>query len=112
YDGTNVYSDEIKIQVDFTPKEFTIEQNYPNPFNPSTSIKYSVPYESSIKMFVFNTLGEIVKELVREVKATGNYEVNFNASHLSSGIYFYTLTAQPLNGGESFRSIKKLVLVK
>ena len=60
----------------------------------------------------FILIGEIVKELVSEVKATGNYEVNFNASHLSSGIYFYSLTAQPLNGGESFRSVKKLVLVK
>jgi len=63
-------------------------------------------------MIVFNTLGEIVKELVSEVKATGNYEVNFNASRLSSGIYFYSLTAQPLNGGESFRSVKKVVSVK
>ena len=98
--------------IENLPKEYELAQNYPNPFNPSTSIKYSVPSESTVRLVVFNTLGEIVKELVSEVKATGNYEVNFNASHLSSGIYFYSLTAQPLNGGESFRSVKKLVLVK
>ncbi|MCK9210873.1 MAG: T9SS type A sorting domain-containing protein [Ignavibacteriaceae bacterium] len=110
-DGKYEYSKEVEVEVS-TPLDFNLEQNYPNPFNPSTSIKYSVPYESRVKLIVFNTLGEIVKELVSDVKATGNYEVTFNASHLSSGIYFYTLTAQPLNRGESFRSVKKLVLVK
>ncbi|NCQ18164.1 MAG: T9SS type A sorting domain-containing protein [Ignavibacteria bacterium] len=111
-DGKYEYSKEIEVSVNNLPTEFALGQNYPNPFNPSTTIKYSVPYESSVKMIVFNTLGEIVKELVSEVKATGNYEVNFNASRLSSGIYFYSLTAQPLNGGESFRSVKKVVSVK
>lgn len=116
YNGIRSFSVNASIteinELNNVPKEFDLSQNYPNPFNPSTSIKYSVPFESSVKLVVFNTLGEIVKELVSEVKATGNYEVNFNASHLSSGIYFYSISAQPLNGGESFRAVKKLVLVK
>jgi len=61
---------------------------------------------------VLQSLGEVVKELVSEIKAAGNYEVNFNASQLSSGIYFYSISAQPLKGGDDFRSVKKLVLVK
>ena len=76
------------------PTKFSLEQNYPNPFNPSTKIVYSVPKESQIKLEIFNILGQKVATLVNEVKPTGNYSINFDASSLSSGVYVYQLTSQ------------------
>jgi hypothetical protein len=87
-------------------QKFTLSQNYPNPFNPSTSISYSLPTSSNVKLIVFNTLGQKLKTLVSEYKPAGNYTVNFNASALPSGIYFYKLEAGP------FTQIKKMILIK
>jgi hypothetical protein len=82
------------------PHEFRLEQNYPNPFNPTTSIGYSVGVDSRgslvatmVRLAVYDMLGREVAVLVDEKKAPGNYEVQFNASGLASGIYFYRLTA-------------------
>ncbi|MDZ7625244.1 MAG: M14 family zinc carboxypeptidase [Ignavibacteriaceae bacterium] len=94
--------------------KFSLEQNYPNPFNPSTKIKYAIPNvethrDASLKMVtlkVFDVLGREVATLVNEEKPAGNYEVEFNAKSLSSGIYFYTLQSG------SFTQTKKLVLLK
>jgi hypothetical protein len=88
-------------------------QNYPNPFNPSTIIKYNLPKESNVTIKVYNLLGEVTASLVNnEVKSMGNYEVNFNASNLSSGIYFYEISASAVDGSENFSSIKKMLLIK
>ena len=73
------------------PYAFTLEQNYPNPFNPSTIIKYSIPSESFTTLKVYDVLGNEVATLVNSEKPAGNYEVEFNAKGLSSGIYFYKL---------------------
>lgn len=73
------------------PYSFNLEQNYPNPFNPSTTIKYSLPSESFTTLKVFDVLGNEVAALVNSQKQAGTYEVEFNASNLSSGIYFYKL---------------------
>ena len=88
------------------PEEFNLEQNYPNPFNPNTVISYSLPSASNVKLIVYNTLGQIVKTLESGYKNTGNYSVNFNASNLPSGIYFYKLEAG------QFSQIKKMLLLK
>ncbi|MBE0572624.1 MAG: T9SS type A sorting domain-containing protein [Ignavibacteriaceae bacterium] len=88
------------------PQKFELFQNYPNPFNPSTTIKFSVPKESQINLSVFNILGEQVKELKNELMKPGNYEVNFDASMLASGIYFYRIQAN------AFVQTKKMILVK
>jgi hypothetical protein len=88
------------------PAEFKINPNYPNPFNPSTKISYQVPFTSNVEISVFNMLGEKVVTLLNEVKETGIYEIEWNASNLASGIYFYKMTA-----GE-FSSINKMVLIK
>ena len=73
------------------PEEFNLRQNYPNPFNPTTKINYSIPKTSNVELKVFDILGREVAELVNEEKPAGNYTVNFNASKLSSGIYFYQI---------------------
>ncbi len=96
-----------KIQpVKEIPQNFVLHQNYPNPFNPTTTIKYSVPKVSTVSLKIFDILGSEVRELVHEEKAAGEYEINFNAAGLSSGLYFYQL----ISG--SIISTKKMLLVK
>ncbi len=106
FDGTFNYSEIIEVKVDFTPKKFILEQNYPNPFNSSTIIKYSLPEATSVSITVYDILGTEVKVLVNEKKEPGNYEINFDAVDLPSGVYIYTLTS----GG--FVDTKKLILLK
>ena len=89
-----------------------MEQNYPNPFNPSTRIKYSIPFESTVKIIVFNALGAMVKELVDGIQEAGTYEVNFNSLGISSEVYFYSLSASSTDGKQSFRETKKMILLK
>jgi hypothetical protein len=81
-------------------------QNYPNPFNPVTLIKYNVPYPTNVSIKVFDVLGNEIALLINENKSTGGYEVTFNASNLSSGIYFYKLIT-----GNVTQS-KKMILMK
>ena len=65
--------------------------NYPNPFNPSTTIKYNIPTEGNVRLIVYNSLGEVVGELVNEWQSAGKYSVSFLRNNLSSGVYFYSL---------------------
>jgi predicted extracellular nuclease len=88
------------------PGTYELSQNYPNPFNPSTSIHYSVPVNGQVTLKIFNILGQEVRTLVNTVQSSGSYVVNFNASTLSSGVYFYQLRA------EGFVSVKKMMLLK
>jgi hypothetical protein len=75
------------------PNEFSLRQNYPNPFNPSTRISWQSPVSSHQSIKVFDILGNEIRTLVDEYKSAGTYEVEFNASGLSSGVYFYKLTS-------------------
>jgi hypothetical protein len=88
------------------PIVFKLYQNYPNPFNPSTKIKYSIPELSEVILKVFNVLGEEVTTLVNEEKIAGNYSLEFNASSLPSGVYFYQLQAG------DYTSVRKMILLK
>jgi hypothetical protein len=94
------------------PKTFALEQNYPNPFNPSTAISFSIPKESNVKLFIYNTLGEVISELFSGLKSAGFHEVNFNASNISSGMYFYMIEANSTDGKDNFKQVKKMLLVK
>lgn len=89
-----------------TPISFNLSQNYPNPFNPTTKISYSIQRSGFVTLKVFDILGREAAILVNEVKNAGNYSVDFNASGLTSGIYFYKIEA---NG---FSDVKKMMLLK
>jgi hypothetical protein len=98
------------------PADFVLSQNYPNPFNPSTKINFSLAVESDVKLVIYNILGQELVTLINEQMTAGNYTVNWNAMdqgerHLTSGIYFYKITANGING-QKFQDIKKMVLVK
>ena len=112
FDGSVYYSDAISVEVDFTPKEYTLYQNYPNPFNPSTTIKFALPFDSNVRIAVYNLLGEQVDVIFEQVKEVGYHNVSWNASSLASGVYFYTIEAKSIDGLKNFSSVKKMMLVK
>jgi hypothetical protein len=91
---------------DVIPAAYQLDQNYPNPFNPSTTIRYSIPEAGLVTVKVFNLLGQEVATLVNTQQATGAYEVSFDASQLSSGIYFYSIEVN------NFTATKKMILMK
>ena len=88
------------------PSDFSLSQNYPNPFNPSTKIKFSVPQTSYVSLRIYDMLGNEITTLVNEELAQGEYNVDFIASDLSSGVYFYQLRTN------EFNEIKKMVLLR
>ena len=112
YNGSFRYSGQVEIEADLSPKGFALYQNYPNPFNPSTMIKYAVPEESKISVEIFNSVGEKIGEIDEGVKSAGYYEVTWNSENLSSGIYYYTITAAGSHSKNSFRNTKKMILLR
>ncbi|MGA2667460.1 MAG: carboxypeptidase regulatory-like domain-containing protein, partial [Ignavibacteria bacterium] len=78
----------VKPKTNSIIKEFKLMQNYPNPFNPSTKISFDLPWAGNVKLTVYNSLGQFVKELLNEYKEAGSYTTEFNANTLSSGVYF------------------------
>ncbi len=89
------------------PEKYEMSQNYPNPFNPITNIKFKIPEQSFVTIKVYNMLGQIVKTLVNNTRyEPGSYQTQFNASGLSSGIYFYRIET------ENFSEVKRMVLLK
>ena len=94
------------------PGEFGLQQNYPNPFNPVTEIHYSLPTASKVTLKVFNTLGQTVATIVDGVQEAGFKTVEFDASELSSGLYFYSMTAAGNDQSQSYHNVKKMLLIK
>jgi len=94
------------IQTVEIPNYYSLSQNYPNPFNPSTVIKFTMPKGDNVKLVVFDILGREVRTLVNEFRSSGVYEVNFDASALSSGVYFYRVETG------DFSATKRMLLVK
>ena len=105
FDGTFAYSSQIEAEVK-APNVFSLEQNYPNPFNPNTLISYQIPVNSNVSLKVYDVLGNEILTLLNEEQLAGKYEVEFNATILPSGIYFYQLQAG------NFVESKKMVLMK
>lgn len=92
FNGEYEYSDEVLVE-NIVPVDFELKQNYPNPFNPSTIIKYAVGRQQFVVLKVYDVLGEEIATLVNEEKSAGTYEIKFDASVFTSGVYFYTLEA-------------------
>jgi len=86
--------------------DYALEQNYPNPFNPSTVIKYQIPNDGLVSLKIYDITGQEVKTLINQEQSKGRYEINFDASNLSSGVYFYRLTSG------SYTKSMKMMLVK
>lgn len=96
-----------------TPTNHFLSHNYPNPFNPSTTIRYSIPKNSYVKVQIFNTLGQNIKTLVNEQKEAGYYEITWNAVDQSSGAYFYRIEAADFNNPKyKFVQVHKMLLLK
>jgi hypothetical protein len=96
----------IIVNEEKIPEKYALEQNYPNPFNPVTRIKYSIPKDNFVTLKIYNTLGQEITTLVNEEKQAGTYEISFDATHLASGMYFYSISAG------NFNQTKKMMLVK
>ncbi len=88
------------------PDSYGLSQNYPNPFNPSTNISFTIPTDGVVKLNIYNLLGEVVSELIYDNLQAGTHQYQFNASNLTNGIYFYSIS---VNG---FKKVKKMLLLK
>src|SRR5574338_195034 len=105
FDGSYNYSNVLNVQMR-TPEKFELMQNYPNPFNPATVIRYNIPVTGKVTVKVYDVIGNEIAKLVDEEKPAGNHEITFDASNLSSGIYFYKLQTG------SFIQSKKMILLQ
>jgi hypothetical protein len=88
------------------PESFSLGQNYPNPFNPTTTIDFEVKKSGLVSLRIFNLLGQEVATLVNEIRPAGTYRVSFNAGSLTTGVYFYRLTA------DNFTQTKRMLLIR
>ena len=107
----NLYSYKVGNVTDIETEknqsiEFNLSQNYPNPFNPTTNIKYSIANRKFVELKIYNVLGQEIQTLVNEEKPSGNYQIEFNAANLPSGVYFYRIQAG------SFNQVRKMLLIK
>ena len=105
FDGSFTYSNLIEVDV-FAPQGFTLYQNYPNPFNPTTNIKFALPYKTQLQLNVYNTLGERVAQIFNGTLEEGYHEFVFDATNLSSGVYFYRIES------DNFVDAKKMAILK
>jgi ligand-binding sensor domain-containing protein len=112
YSGVAVYKEGGVVTAieenkkDILTTEFSLEQNYPNPFNPATTIRYAIPEAGLLNITIFNVLGQKVKTLFNSEQSAGSHQIEFNASNLPSGIYFYRLSSG------DFSETKKMILLK
>ncbi len=102
--GQFEYSDIVEVEI--IPIKFELNQNYPNPFNPNTTIRFSLPVQTQLKINIYNMLGELVKTLSEGIYEAGYYNVNFDATGLSSGTYIYRLESK------NFTETKKMILLR
>ncbi|MBS1495054.1 MAG: T9SS type A sorting domain-containing protein [Bacteroidetes bacterium] len=111
YNGNFKYYDlNTEVQVGI-PSKFVLAQNYPNPFNPSTKIDFDLPENAKVSIKIYDISGKEVANVMNDYKTAGYYSASFNASRLSSGLYFYSISALTDNG-KTYSSVKKMMLVK
>jgi hypothetical protein len=107
----------VKEDIAEIPQSFNLMQNYPNPFNPTTTLRYGLPKEARVNLSIYNVLGQRIATLKDEVQNVGYYDVVWNGrndfgSQIASGVYFYRIEAKPVDGGDAFTSIKKMLMLK
>jgi len=99
------------------PVRYYLHQNYPNPFNPNTIIKFDLPARSQVEVSIYDVNGKLVKKLINDQKEAGYHSIEWNGTDtygrkVSSGIYFYRISAKNLRNGSEFIQTKKMVLLK
>ncbi|MEJ2618226.1 MAG: T9SS type A sorting domain-containing protein, partial [Ignavibacteriaceae bacterium] len=122
YDGwaignnSTIYKYTLNTFIPFTKtlsvKEFTLYQNYPNPFNPSTTIKYALPYESSVDVTIYNMIGQRIEDFNEGIKEAGYHDVTWQPKNLSSGVYFYSINARSIDGNNDYSKTLKMLYIK
>ncbi len=100
------------INISSKPAIFELKGNYPNPFNPSTTISYSLPEDCTVKIDIYNVMGELVTTLTDGLKNSGSHSEIFNAGYLSSGVYIYRITAKSVEGSKVYSQSSKMILLK
>jgi hypothetical protein len=106
YRGGKLNTTDIAQSTTAEPSKFSLSQNYPNPFNPTTRLQFSVTQYEWVVLKVYDVLGREVATLVNEQKVPGSYNVEWNADHFASGVYFYQMKVG------SFSDVKKMLLIK
>ena len=104
--GSYQYSSIQTVTFDAVPVSFSLHQNYPNPFNPRTTISFTVPYKSNVKLMIYNSIGQKLVDLVDKELEAGTHQLTWNANDFPSGIYFYKIEAG------DFSCVKKMVLIR
>lgn len=94
------------------PNNFILYQNFPNPFNPATTVSFGLPVDSKVTLTLYNMLGEVVLKNDIGVKASGNHQLQLDLRSKASGVYFYEMEANPVDGSKNFRQVKKMILMK
>ena len=111
-----VISDSIAVDVKTenfaSPDEFRLYQNYPNPFNPSTTIKYALPFESSVDITIYNMIGQKIEAFNEGIKEAGYHNVTWFPKNLSSGVYFYSINAKNIDGKNDYSKTLKMLYMK
>ncbi len=110
YDGTFEYSDAVEVEI-LVPDVYSLHQNYPNPFNPSTKITFTIAANALVTLKVFDVLGQEVMTLINQDLTAGVHTYDFDAAGFNSGVYFYRIEANGIDG-TNFTNVKKMILLK
>ena len=105
-DGQYEYSDVVNVTLNIADIRYQLNQNYPNPFNPTTTISFTLPEQTNVKLTIYNVFGEEITTIVNDVKDAGTHNIIFTAQNLASGMYYYTIET------ENYSATKKLILLK
>lgn len=115
FNGQHTYTRDVEVDLSSIVDNYSLSQNYPNPFNPSTKIRFTLPFDSNVKLSIYNIAGQLVKEIVNGNYRSGEHEVNVSLDDIkgaASGIYIYSINAVSNDGQKAFQQTKKMVLIK
>ena len=120
-DDNDMYIDNVSLKVDaitdiskfnIPGSDFKLFTNYPNPFNPSTQIEFYLPETSLVILTVYNTLGQKLASYINSVKSAGSHKKEITLENVSSGVYYYSIDAQSIDGNNHLHQVRKMILLK